>query len=162
MYKTIAFILLLGAAACGRSANAAAGEGPGTPAAGTLRPTRAAVDSTGVACPSSDFSAFLAAFAEDPAVQRAWTRFPLEQLVVVDGVDEPTPVERSLTREQATFPLLPDAAQRIADSLNLHVEDAEAGRKRVVLAKPDTDWTVTYIFVQDGCWQLVRIEDWSL
>lgn len=124
--------------------------------------TGAAAEDSVAACPSSDFSAFLAAFAEDPALQRAWTRFPLEPLVVLHGADEPTPVERSITREQATFPLLPDAEQRISDSLDLRVEEAPAGRSRVVVEKPDTDAKVIYIFAHDGCWRWIRIEDWSL
>lgn len=154
VYRGIVLLLLLGASACGPNESASA--------PGALAPAGAAVDSITVACPSTDFPAFLAAFAEDPVLQRAWTRFPLEQLVVVDSVPEPTPVERSVTREQATFPLLPNAEQRSADSLELRIEEAEAGRKHVVIEKPDTDWVVTYIFAHDGCWRLIRIEDWSL
>ena len=117
----------------------------------------------GGACPGRDFAAFYAAFEADTAVQARNTRWPLEELDVVDAEPEPRDVARSVRRAEAHFPLVPTPAERAARGLAMR-SDSAAGRVRVVLEKPDTDHQLTYIFERagGGCWQLVRAEDHSL
>src|SRR5690606_31956444 len=49
-----------------------------------------------LACPGTDFAAFLQAFGEDAELQRQYTRFPLNYVTVAEGPDEPTTRERWL------------------------------------------------------------------
>jgi hypothetical protein len=115
------------------------------------------------ACPAADFAGFFAAFAEDTALQRRWTVFPLESSAIDNAGPEPTEQVDTLTAAEATFPLVPSAAQREADGREIEIENAEGGGRQVNVFKPDTDWTTDFVFVPaGGCWRLVRIADRSL
>jgi hypothetical protein len=115
------------------------------------------------ACPASDFAGFFASFAEDTALQRRWTVFPLERSSIVDAGREPGQRVDTVSEAEAEYPLIPPAFQRAADGLVGQIEEREGGGKRVTLSKPDTDWSTDYLFEPvASCWQLVRIDDASL
>jgi hypothetical protein len=152
--------LALGAMACGCDVAPAGRQVP--PRRDTTAVPPAAADRT--ACPGREFGVFLAAFAEDPALQHRFTQYPLAYVTVDDGPDEPTPVERWLPADSVTEPLFLSAADRVRDTLEMQIDSGDAGRRIVVLAKPDTDYQMTYTFARraDGCWQLTRYHDQSL
>jgi hypothetical protein len=114
-------------------------------------------------CPAQEFSEFLEAFSESQEVQRAFTKYPLEkQQVDVNATPEPKPFTRRLERQQVEFPLIPNKAERKAQSLDLRVDPLAAGQVRLTLLQSDTDYQVSYFFRKDACWELERIEDASL
>lgn len=90
-------------------------------------------------CPAQDISFFIQRFSSDEAVQRIYTAF-----------------------QSAEFPVMPLVQERRDNALVMQLEDVTASTARVNLAKPDTDYLVSYYFKMDDCWRLVRIENQSL
>lgn len=114
-------------------------------------------------CPGRDFSGFIQAFSESREVQQAFTRYPLQQLRLDSSAEpEPKPVVSQLGRDQVVFPVLPNAAERKQQSLRLSVEKRQANSVKLTLLKADSGYQVSYVFRRTSCWQLVRMEDWSL
>ena len=157
--KSGGVLLLVIISACGRDE----GPNPRGSEAVAASPEAAAVQ-TSKGCPGADFASFFAAFAEDPRLQQAWTRFPLEDAyLVVDAEPEPRLEIDSLSESEATFPLVPDDSERAIHSREVTITELEEGRQKVTIAQPDTDWVIDFVFApEDGCWQLVRMEDHSL
>lgn len=127
-------------AACGRDA--------ATPAAGTT-----AVPEGGSTCPSTDLAAFVAAFAEDPALQQAFTAPTVETAFIgANGQAEPA---RTLSRDQLHFPVMPDGATQQREGLRRR-DDVRGDQATVVLEKPGAQ--TTYTFRRDTtCWTLAKI-----
>jgi len=90
-------------------------------------------------CPAQDISFFIQRFSRDEAVQRIYT-----------------------TVQSAEFPVMPLVQERKDNALVMQLEDVTASTARVNLAKPDTDYLMSYYFKMDDCWRLVRIENQSL
>jgi uncharacterized protein YecT (DUF1311 family) len=114
----------------------------------------------GIACPSQDLTTFVAAFAEDPAIQKAFTADPVET-AFVDMSAQPEPAEsvKVLPRDKLLFPVMPNRAQQLKDGLKYREVANEGGQAIVVLEIPDTDAQVLYTFRRDACWSLVKIVD---
>jgi hypothetical protein len=113
-----------------------------------------------VACPSQELKSFVAAFAEDPALQKAFTA----QTVATAFVDmnaQPEPAEQveMLSRERLAFPVMPNRAQQQREGLHYREVANENGRAVVALEIPDTDAQLLYTFRRDACWTLVKIVD---
>ncbi|TVT86353.1 hypothetical protein [Pseudomonas sp. H3(2019)] len=115
-----------------------------------------------VACPSTDFNAFLTSFSESPAVQKAFTQRPLQFVATVDAEPEPRQEKRALGGEQIKFPLLPDRAYREAEGLALSVKELSGDHATAILNKPDTDYLVEYRFVRGQCWMLSEVSDFAI
>ena len=124
----------------------------------------AAADGETLSCPATAFVDFLAAFAEQPALQPRFTRYPLAYVTVEEGANGPAPAERRLPADSIREPLLLSAAARARQGLELRIDSAEASRRRVVVGKADTDYQIEYTFARraDGCWELVRYDNQSL
>lgn len=157
-FRILALAALLALAGCDMASNsspaAAAQEKPSAPA-----PAPAA---TATACPSQDFGAFLAAFADSAQVQRAFTARPLRSESVDANADpEPKPVVAMLDGDALTFPLMPSREKQQADGLVLSQTELN-GDKQVMLAKPDTDYQLSFFFRKGECWTLYRMRDDSL
>lgn len=115
------------------------------------------------ACPSRDFSEFIKAFSENTEVQAAFTKYPLQQQRLdANAEPEPKPVVRKLRRDQVSFPVLPNEAERKKQSLVLRIDEKKSNHVKLTLVKGDTDYQVNYFFSRNSCWRLERIEDWSL
>lgn len=125
-------------------------------------PAPAAAATPATACPSQDFDAFLSAFADDVAVQRAFTERPLRSETVDANADpEPKPVTAMLDGDAIKFPLMASRAKQQADGLVLSQTELN-GDKQVLLAKPDTDYQLSFFFRKGECWTLYRMRDDSL
>ncbi|TXI44466.1 MAG: hypothetical protein E6Q50_17750 [Lysobacter sp.] len=113
-----------------------------------------------VACPSQQLSAFVAAFAEDPALQKAFTAATVDT-AFVDMNAQPEPAEsvEPLARETLHFPVMPNRAQQRKEGLQYREIANEGGRAVVALEIPDTDAQLLYTFRRDACWTLVKIVD---
>jgi hypothetical protein len=119
-------------------------------------------DASNVACPSTDFSAFLLAFSERADVQKAFVQQPLKMATTVAGDPEPEMEKRSLSGDQLKFPVIPDQATREAQGLTLTVKEARDKKAIAILQKPDTDYVFEYRFVRGQCWRLEEVADYSL
>jgi hypothetical protein len=118
-----------------------------------------------VACPSRDFSEFIKAFSENTEMQAAFTKYPLQQQRLdANAEPEPKPVIRKLRRDQVSFPVLPNEAERKKQSLEVRVGSVIGSNAKAFLVKPDTDYKVTYEFElhTDSCWYLLSVDDQSL
>ncbi|WP_206409503.1 hypothetical protein, partial [Lysobacter enzymogenes] len=125
-------------------------------------PAAGAAATPATACPSQDFDAFLAAFADDIQVQRAFTQRPLRSETVDANADpEPKPVTAMLDGDALKFPLMASRARQQAEGLVLSQTELN-GDKQVMLAKPDTDYQLSFFFRKGECWTLYRMRDDSL
>lgn len=115
-----------------------------------------------VGCPSTNFSAFLAAFSERPDVQKSFVQQPLKMLTTVAGDPEPEMEKRSLSGDELKFPIIPNQAKREAQGLTLTVKEEREDRAVAILQKPDTDYVFEYRFVRGQCWRLEEVMDYSL
>ena len=115
------------------------------------------------ACPSQDFRTFLTAFANDPSVQEAFTRRPL-QSDYMDAAAEPEPkrITRTLDGADLRFPLMPSLQRQEQKGLELRLTSTGEDKAEVVLVKPDTDEQTVFFFIRNDCWRLDRIRDDSL
>ena len=71
-------------------------------------------------------------------------------------------MRRKLRRDQVSFPVLPNEAERKKQSLVLTIEEKKPNHVKLTLVKDDTDYQINYFFSLNSCWRLERIEDWSL
>jgi uncharacterized protein YecT (DUF1311 family) len=148
-----ALALVLALAACDTSKPATASEAAS--AAGVASAAGAAV-----ACPSQDLKRFVAAFAEDPALQKAFTAARVDT-AFVDMNAQPEPAEsvETLARERLRFPVMPNRAQQQQEGLQYREVSVGPERALVALEVPDTDAQLLYTFRRDACWTLVKIVD---
>ncbi|QQP97403.1 hypothetical protein [Lysobacter enzymogenes] len=157
--------LLLGALIALSGCDVASNSQPAAAAAEQAAPEKAApaaAATPATACPSQDFDAFLAAFADDVEVQRAFTERPLRSETVDANADpEPKPVTAMLDGDAIKFPLMASRAKQQADGLVLSQTELN-GDKQVLLAKPDTDYQLSFFFRKGECWTLYRMRDDSL
>ena len=109
-----------------------------------------------IACPSQDFQEFLEIFAEDEAVQRAFTKTPLI-VRYAERRSEPDVIDVMYTRDydRIKFPVF---LQRGNPIMILEVSDRHAEVK----IGPDSGYLVYYSFSRDTCWRLVFINDTSM
>ncbi|WP_122847455.1 hypothetical protein [Pseudomonas viridiflava] len=120
-----------------------------------------AASSGQVFCPSKDISRFVGVFAEDAAVQKQFTIFPLKKIVIVDAEPEPKQETQLITKGNASFPLIPEKIVRTERGLTLEVIDNDQKTATVKLEKPDTGYLVLYVFKLSNCWFLEEVEDYS-
>jgi len=114
------------------------------------------------ACFSGEFAAFLVAYANDVAAQRAHTLVPLKSKYLVDGDPDPKPVVKMLAKNQIVFPVLPLKAERVRTPLTMEITALKSDSATVRLEKPDTDYVILYHFRKAPCWKLVREDNMSL
>jgi uncharacterized protein YecT (DUF1311 family) len=160
LQKNLLPILLLLIAACTEKASSSVDTASASNAAGAAVVAASADPETAVACPSQDLNAFVAAFAEDPAIQKAFTADPVET-AFVDMSAQPEPAEsvQVSPRENLPFPVMPNQAQQQKEGLKYREIANEGGNAIVALEVPDTDAQVLYTFRRDACWTLVKIVD---
>lgn len=121
-----------------------------------------AASSGQVLCPSEDISKFVDVFAEDAAIQKQFTIFPLKKIVTVDAEPEPKQETQLVAKENASFPLIPEKSVRTERGLTLGVVDNDQKTATIKLEKPDTDYQVLYVFKLSSCWFLDEVKDYSL
>ena len=91
------------------------------PASHPIRPTSGGSQ---IACPSRDFPEFIRKFSENTEVQIAFTKYSLQQQRLdVDAEPELMPVVRKLRRDQVSFPVMPNEAERKRQSLVLRIDE---------------------------------------
>lgn len=125
-------------------------------------PAAAPANAAAIACPSQDFSVFLKAFTDDVEVQKAHTQRPLQSDSIDPNADpEPKQVTAMLDGDALRFPVMPNTQTQKNDGLVLSQTELN-GDKQVMLAKPDTDYQLSFFFRKGECWTLYRKRDDSL
>ena len=115
------------------------------------------------ACPSQDFRTFLTAFANDPGVQEAFTRRPLQSDYMDAAADpEPRRVLRTLDGADLKFPVMPSLQRQEQEGLKMRWTAEGDDKAEVVVFQPDTDYQTVFFFIRKGCWRLDRIRADSL
>ena len=124
----------------------------------------ASAASAAPSCPATHFPDFVAAFAETPAMQRAFTTDPLLNERIDPAADpEPATVAEMLSGDARGFPVMPNAATQKREGLQQTISASANGDAVVTLARTDSDAQIRYIFRKsDACWQLYRRADDSL
>lgn len=114
------------------------------------------------ACPSPDFDAFIKAFQEDVALQKAFTARPLESVMIDGNADpEPAPKTEMLNDAQIKFPLMGNVAMQAQEGLKSEVTVIGADRE-FKLFVPDSGIQIRYLFRQKSdasCWELYQVAD---
>ena len=130
------------------------------PTAVTSSSGTATSPSAAPACPATDLAGFVAAFAESPALQKAFTA-PVVETAFVDWNAQPEPAEsvEKIPREALRFPVMPNRARQQAEGLRYREIGTEGDRSTIALEVPDTDTQLRYTFRRDACWTLVKIVD---
>jgi hypothetical protein len=114
------------------------------------------------ACPSEKFPAFFAAYADNVALQKAFTDYPLAHVLLDHAKAEAKEIKVQLPREKLSFPLIPARAERKRAGLAFRTDEVTEQNAKVSLFKEDTGYQMVYFFHKDGCWKLERKEDRSL
>lgn len=108
-------------------------------------------------CPSADFPMFFQAFAEDTAVQKAFTAHTLVEQRVYRASTGPQLAVRKLAPA-----LHPDLAWLSAARLAANQLVREVQLPDRVYVRDQLGLTLkALVFTQAGCWTLSRVEDWS-
>lgn len=130
------------------------------PATVTATGATAKPASAASSCPSKDLAGFVAAFAQSPSLQKAFTA-PVVDTAFVDWNAQPEPAEsvEKTSRDALRFPVMPDRARQQAEGLRYREIGSEGDRTTIVLEVPDTDTQLRYTFRRDACWTLVKIVD---
>jgi hypothetical protein len=156
--------LIFALAGCGRASTPMPAPARPAPASATALATAPAPQATAPeACPDTDFDAFLKRFETSADAQRAASADPLTMTRIdPDAQPEPAAVTRHVPRAQVRFPVLPDAATRRAQGLELRVSPGGGNARDVVVGLPDSGAQVRLAFELRDCWTLVRVDDESI
>jgi hypothetical protein len=114
-------------------------------------------------CGQDHFQDFLDRFSEDLEFQKKHTRVPLLSVKYEydDNTGDAKKIETMLDSSKIEFPVVPNAAQRRKQSLELNLKPAEGGML-VKIRASDGDYQIEYMFERHSCWELARMEDSSL
>lgn len=110
------------------------------------------------ACPSSDLKTFAQAFATSAELQQAFSATPLvEQRPVTDDRGREVTARYKLTGDTRHLLTLLDPKAQAEAGLQTFWED-----QTLVVNDPMGDTVQAFVFEQGACWQLVRVEQWSM
>ncbi|MBF0308386.1 MAG: hypothetical protein HQL56_02495 [Magnetococcales bacterium] len=114
-----------------------------------------------VACPSRNFNEFLDVFREDLTVQKAYTRVPLEVMVLDLSVKpEPEPVVKMKGLDEIQFPVIDSKEHMKKKSSKIIAIEHITSRLMQVVVNGD-GINISYFFSMGQCWELNGIDDWS-
>lgn len=117
---------------------------------------------TSPACPSEKFEPFFKAYAESAAVQKAFTEYPLAHILLDHSKDKPRQIKVALPKTKLSFPLLPPAARRKAERLDVRVDAVAGDKAQATIFNTERGYEKAYFFRKAGCWKLELVEDRSL
>lgn len=120
--------------------------------------TAQVVQAAAPTCPSSDLPTFVRAFATDPELQLAFSDSPLvEQRLVYDDFGRVATTRHKLTGDNRHLLALLDPKAQARSGLQTFWED-----HTLVVHDPQGDVVQAFVFERSACWQLTRIEQWSM
>ncbi|NBF04816.1 hypothetical protein GV819_21250 [Pseudomonas sp. Fl5BN2] len=110
------------------------------------------------ACPSNDLKTFAQAFASSPQLQQAFSASPLvEQRPVTDDRGREVTARYKLTGDIRHLLTRLDPKAQAEAGLQTFWEG-----QTLVVNDPQGDVVQAFVFEQGACWQLVRVEQWSM
>ncbi|QAU24623.1 hypothetical protein EO087_11990 [Dyella sp. M7H15-1] len=131
-------------------------------AAAISRPS-SATEQSSVACPSRNFDKFLQAFADDVAIQRAYTQVPLKSTEFMHANPEPVPRTQWLRLADIRFPIMPSKADQEAYRAKTTIRKPSKNGRSVKVSGTDNGALVVYEFgFRAGCWMLISVDDQSM
>lgn len=113
-------------------------------------------------CPSDKFEPFFKAYTESAAVQKAFTEYPLAHVLLDHSSEKPREIKVTVQKAKLAFPLIPSAARRKQEKLELRVDTVNADSAQASIFNTERGYQKAYFFKKAKCWSLERIEDRSL
>lgn len=114
------------------------------------------------ACPSAAFEPFFKAYTESAALQKTFTEYPLAHILLDHSSDKARQIKVALPQKKLTFPILPSAARRKAERLDMRVDAVTADKAQATLFNTERGYEKSYYFRKTTCWKLELVEDRSL
>lgn len=109
-------------------------------------------------CPSSDLPTFVQAFASSPELQQAFSESPLiEQRPALDDQGRAVTTRHKLTGDTRSLLALLDPRAQAEAGLQTFWEG-----NALVVHQPLGEVIQAFVFEQGACWQLVRVDQWSM
>lgn len=117
---------------------------------------------TDASCPAKDFDGFLERFAEEIDVQRRYVQYPLEVVRVDAGSESDESMHTQLAKNAVEFPVFLSRAGRQEHGVSYRVEKSPIGYDVLTRSEGTGAFSMKFSFVgKQGCWYLVRSEDYS-
>ena len=116
----------------------------------------------GPACPSDKFEPFFKAYTESAALQKTFTEYPLAHILLDHSSDKARQIKVALPQKKLTFPILPSAARRKTERLDVRVDAVTADKAQATLFNTERGYEKSYYFRKTTCWKLELVEDRSL
>ncbi len=116
--------------------------------------------------PAETFQDFLAKFTESKPLAMSRTIYPTytlrHEVGVENGKEVTSAVKTTVSKtKDETTPTIKQIL--VKNQMAMNVKDVRKKQATVEVFKADTDWLLTYHFVErQGCWYLHHIEDHSL
>ncbi len=114
------------------------------------------------ACPADKFEPFFKAYAESTVVQKNFTSYPLAHVLLDHSSDKPRQIKVAVTKAKLDFPLIPPAAVRKRQGLDMRIEGVSADSAQATIFSDERGYQKAYFFKKAKCWTLERVEDRSL
>lgn len=132
------------------------------PAALALLLVQPASAATATKCPSDKFEPFFKSYTESAAVQKTFTEYPLAHILLDHAPAKARQIKVALPQAKLTFPLLPSAARRKAERLDVRIDAVTADKAQATIYNTERGYEKAYFFKKTGCWKLELVEDRSL
>ena len=113
-------------------------------------------------CPADKFEPFFKAYTESAALQKAYTEYPLAHILLDHSSSKPRQIKVALPQKKLTFPILPTAARRKAERLDMRVDAVAGDKAQATIFNADRGYEKSYYFRKTKCWKLELVEDRSL
>jgi len=127
-----------------------------------LLQSAASAASAAPACPSDKFEPFFKAYTESAALQKSFTAYPLAHILLDHASEKARQIKVALPQKKLIFPILPSAARRKAERLEVRVDAVTADQAQATIFNTDRGYEKSYYFKKTGCWKLELVEDRSL
>lgn len=114
------------------------------------------------ACPSDKFEPFFKAYTESATLQKTFTEYPLAHILLDHSSDKARQIKVALPQKKMSFPILPSAARRKAERLDVRVDAVTADKAQATLFNTERGYEKSYYFRKTTCWKLELVEDRSL
>ncbi len=114
------------------------------------------------ACPSEKFEPFFKAYTDSAALQKTFTEYPLAHTMLDHSSSTPRQIKVALPQKKMTFPILPAAARRKTERLEVRIDAVAGDKAQATIFNTDRGYEKSYYFKKTRCWKLELVEDRSL
>lgn len=158
----LAVALSLAITACKPQTDATVAPTAAAPGAATTSTEDPATPTPAASCPDASFDAFIQRFSADIAAQKKATADPLTMVKLdPDAQPEPAPVSREVPLAQIEWPVIPNL-ESVRTGGREVVTSGEGASREVLVRTSDTGDQQVYVFTQQPCWTLTKVDDQAL